>query len=104
MASSRIDALRAMLERNPGDGRLRFALAVEYEKAGRWEAVVEELRQYLDGTDDQGNAWGRLGRALRELGRSAEAREAYERGAEAARRHGHPGMAAEFEEILEDWE
>ncbi|HET9984054.1 MAG TPA: tetratricopeptide repeat protein [Longimicrobiales bacterium] len=104
MDSSRIESLRKMLERSPGDARLRFALAVEYEKAGRWEAVAEELRQYLDTTDDQGNAWGRLGRALRELGRPAEARQAYERGVDAARRHGHPGMAAEFEEILEEWE
>lgn len=104
MDSSRIESLRKMLERSPGDARLRFALAVEYEKAGRWEAVAEELRQYLGAADDQGNAWGRLGRALRELGRVAEAREAYERGADAARRHGHPGMAAEFEEILEEWE
>ncbi|HEX6589466.1 MAG TPA: tetratricopeptide repeat protein [Longimicrobiales bacterium] len=68
----------------------------------RWDDVVRELQAYLAATDDEGNAWGRLGHALRRVGRDDEARTAYERGIEAARRHGHPSMAAEFEEILED--
>jgi len=102
--SDRIEALRRMLEHNPGDVRVRFGLAAEYERAGDWERAAEELRAYLDATDDQGNAWGRLGRALRQLGREEEARAAYRTGVEAARRHGHPSMAAEFEEILEQWD
>jgi len=104
MENPRIDALRKMLERNPNDPRLRFGLAAEYERLGRWELVVQELREYLALTDDEGNAWGRLGNALRQLGRDAEARDAYRRGIEAAQRHGHPGMAAEFEEILDAWD
>jgi predicted Zn-dependent protease len=102
--SDRIEALRRMLERNPADARLRFGLAAEYERLGQWERAAEELRAYLEATDDQGNAWGRLGRALRQLGREEEARAAYRAGVEAARRHGHPSMAAEFEEILDDWD
>ena len=100
--TERIDALRRLLERNPGDARLRFGLAAEYEKLGRWEDVVEQLRAYLEGADDQGNAWGRLGAALRALGRDDDARDAYRRGIEAAHRHHHPSMAAEFSDILED--
>ena len=103
MENPRIDWLRKQVSLDPNDPRLRFGLALEYEKLGRWPQVVEELRNYLALTDDQGNAWGRLGRALRELGRDDEARDAYRRGIEAATRHGHPGMAAEFEEVLEDW-
>ncbi|HEY8468756.1 MAG TPA: tetratricopeptide repeat protein [Longimicrobiales bacterium] len=104
MENPRIDALRKMLEHNPNDPRLRFGLAAEYERLGRWDLVVQELREYLALTDDEGNAWGRLGNALRQLGRDAEARDAYRRGIEAAQRHGHPGMAAEFEEILDAWD
>jgi predicted Zn-dependent protease len=103
MTNDRIAALRRMLEKNPADSRIRFGLAAEYEKMGDWQATADELARYLDATDDEGNAWGRLGRALRELGREDEAREAYRRGIEAAGRHGHPTMAAEFEEILEGW-
>ncbi len=102
MENPRIDWLRKQVATDPNDPRLRFGLALEYEKLERWSQVVDELRSYLALTDDQGNAWGRLGRALRELGREDEAREAYRRGVEAATRHGHPGMAAEFEDTLEE--
>lgn len=104
MENQRIEALRKMLERNPNDARLRFGLANEYEKLGQWEKVAEELRAYLDLAEDEGNAWGRLGRALRELGHDDEAKEAYRKGIEAAYAHGHPSMAAEFEDILEMWD
>lgn len=104
MENPRVDALRRMMERNPNDPRLRFGLAAEYEKEGRWDRVADELREYLALADDQGNAWGRLGNALRHLGREDEAREAYHDGIAAARRHGHPSMAAEFEQILQEWD
>jgi len=103
MENPRIEALRRMIERNPNDPRLRFGLALELEKLERWEDAAGELRAYLAHADDEGYAWGRLGRALRALGRDDEAKDAYGRGIEAAYRHGHPSMAAEFEEILEEW-
>ena len=102
MSEQRIDALRRMVEKKPDDVRARFGLAAEYERAGRWPEVVQELEAYLAIADDEGNAWGRLGSALRQLGRDEEARAAYRRGIEAALRHGHPSMAAEYEETLED--
>jgi len=103
MSSDRVAALQKMLERRPDDPRLRFGLALEYLGSGRLDDGVRELRAYLETSEDEGNAWGRLGAALRELGQDEEAREAYLRGAQAARRHGHPTMAAEFEEVLEEW-
>ena len=102
MSGDRIETLKKMREARPQDPRARFGLALEYERQERWEDAVAELRGYLDLTDDEGNAYGRLGRALRELGREEEAREAYRRGIEAAYRHGHPTMAMEFEEALEE--
>ena len=98
--ASRLDALRRMLERRPDDARLRFGLALEYLKQEQWEDAVGELRRYLDATDDEGNAWGRLGSALDALGRTSEAADAFRSGIEAARRHGHPTMAEEFEATL----
>lgn len=98
--AGRIEALKRMLEKNPADSRLRFGLAAEYEKEGRWDDVVRELRAYLSAADDQGNAWGRLAEALHRLGHHEESRDALRRGIEAAHRHGHPSMAAEFEEKL----
>jgi predicted Zn-dependent protease len=101
--TDRIANLQRLLERNPADPRLRLGLALEYEKLEQWTDVVRELQHYLAATDDQGNAWGRLGNALRRLGHGDDARAAYQRGIDAARRHGHPSMAGDFEELLENW-
>lgn len=104
MSSDRIGALERMLEKRPDDPRLRFGLALEYANAGRTGDAVRELRAYLAATDDEGNAWGRLGALLRGVGEDGEAREAYRRGIDAAYRHGHPTMAEEFEQLLADWD
>lgn len=93
-----------MLAARPDDARLRFGLALEYLTRGDLEDGVRELRAYLAASEDEGNAWGRLGAALRELGRDEEAQDAYRRGVAAAERHGHPTMAEEFGEILENWD
>ena len=100
MSTDRIEALRRMAERNPDDPRALFGLAIEYEKRAEWQDAASALQRYLEVSDDQGNAWGRLGNALRQLGRVDEARAAYERGIAEAYRHGHPSMAGEFEEIV----
>jgi Flp pilus assembly protein TadD len=101
--SDRIEALRKMAEARPNDPRPWFGMALEYEKAERWEDVVQTLRDYLQRADDEGNAWGRLGAALRHLGHDDEAQEAYRKGIQAAERHGHPTMAGEFEDVLDAW-
>lgn len=93
-----------MLDRRPDDPRLKFGLALELLNRGEHGEGVRLLREYLDTAEDEGNGWGRLGAALRELGRDGEAREAYERGLDAARRHGHPTMAEEFRSVLDGWE
>lgn len=93
-----------MLQASPDDPRLHLALAMEYEKEARWDVVADHLRRYLELAEDEGNAYGRLGNALRHLGEDAEARQAYEHGTAAAYRHGHPTMAQEFEEVIADWE
>jgi len=97
----RIDALKKLLERRPDDLRARFGLALEYERRGEWEEVVDQLRRYLAAADDEGNAYGRLARALRHLGRDQDALEAYRSGIAAASRHGHPTLAMELEEEIE---
>ena len=101
-SSDRLAALERMVGTRPDDSRLRFGLALEYLNSGRTEEGTEALRVYLDGTDDEGNGWGRLGSALREMGRDDEAAEAYRTGIAAANRHGHPTMAEEFGETLRD--
>jgi Flp pilus assembly protein TadD len=101
--NERIDVLRRMAEQRPDDPRAHFGLALEYERQARWAEMVDALRRYLSLTDDEGNAYGRLGRALRELGHDDEAQVAYRQGIDAAYRHGHPTLAMELEEVLDAW-
>ena len=100
--SSRIDAFRRMVEKNPGNALARFGLANEALKEGLHEEARQNLEAYLSSHDDEGNAYGRLAEALEKLGRRAEARDALRRGIAASNRFGHPGMASEFEARLEE--
>jgi Flp pilus assembly protein TadD len=104
MAGDRIDVLKALLAKQPTDSRLLFGLAMEYEKREQWSDVITALRTYLEHAEDEGNAWGRLGNALRRIGHDDESKGAYRTGIDVARAHGHPSMAADFEEILDDWD
>lgn len=102
MSESRIEVFRKMLASDPGNTAVRFGLANELFKVERWDEAVAELQTYLSQANDQGNAYGKLAQALERLGRTDEARAAYEQGIAAANRHGHPGMAQEFQLALDD--
>ncbi|MCA1573446.1 MAG: hypothetical protein LC770_02685 [Acidobacteria bacterium] len=100
MSSSRIEIFKQILETDPGNGNVLFGLAKEYEKAGLNQELVETLNQYLEGSDDEGNAYGMLGSAYEKIGDRLNARKAYERGVAAALSHGHPSMAEEYRMTL----
>jgi len=102
MQQARVDVFRKMLESDPNNTTVRFGLANELLKLERFEEAAVELQAYLNNSDDQGNAYGKLAQALERLGRIDEARQAYQQGIAAANRHGHPGMAQDFELALAD--
>ena len=102
MTEARIQVFKKMLAVEPGNTTVRFGLANELIKLERWAEAVQELQTYLSQTDDQGNAYGKLALALERLGKNEEAKLAYQEGVSAANRHGHPGMAQDFEMALAD--
>jgi predicted Zn-dependent protease len=97
----RLDYFARMVREAPQVARVRFAYANELLRARRHEDAVAELRAYLSLSEDEGNAWGRLGEALAALGRPEEAADAYLTGIEQAERHGHHGMADDFRDAIE---
>ena len=101
MASSRIDIFRMMLEGDPDNTAVMFGLAKEYEKAGRFDDMIDVLADYLQRADDEGNAYGMLATAYLKLGNRDAARRAYEKGAEVAQAHGHPSMAQDYRFSIE---
>ena len=90
-----------MLDGDPDNTSVMFGLAKEYEKAGRFDEMIEVLSDYLLRADDQGNAYGMLAAAYLKIGSREAARKAYERGAEVALAHGHPSMAADYRMLIE---
>ena len=101
MSNSKIETLQALVEKNPNNPLGRYGLANEYLKLEMYEEAINEINAYLKLKDDEGAVYRILGEALLKLGKKEEAKEAYRKGIETAHRHGHPGMAAEFEETLE---
>lgn len=101
MTTSRIDAFKQMLAGDPDNALVRFGLANEYLKAENYEEAITALNDYLQHADDEGAAFGMLARAYEAVGRRDEARESYQRGIEAAEKHGHPSMAADYRMTLE---
>jgi predicted Zn-dependent protease len=101
MAASRIDTFKQMLEGDPENGLVRFGLANEYLKAEKYEEAIDALNNYLQKTDDEGAAFGMLARAYEKVGMRDEAKESYLRGIEAAEKHSHPSMAADYRMTLE---
>ena len=101
MAASRLDILRMMHESDPDNTAVMFGLAKEYEKAGRFDDLIETLTLYLERADDEGNAYGMLASAYLKTGRREAARKSYEKGAEVALAHGHPSMAEDYRFAVE---
>ncbi len=101
MSTSRIDIFKQMLVSDPINSSILFGLAKEYEKAGQTPEMIETLERYLAISDDEGNAHGMLARAYAKAEQQEKARETYQRGIEAATKHGHPSMAEEYRTILE---
>ena len=102
MTPSRLETFRAMVTRSPGNALARFGLANEAYKERLYEEARENYEAYLAASDDEGNAYGKLAEVLQSLGRPGDARAAYVRGIDAARRFGHPGMVNEFEARIEE--
>lgn len=104
MTTSRLETMRAMVQKNPSNALARFGLANEALKAQLYQEAAEHLRVYLDLHDDEGNGYGRLAEALIRLDRVDDAKAALREGIEASHRFGHPGMVSEFEARLEELE
>jgi predicted Zn-dependent protease len=98
---SRIEIFKQMLEAEPDNTMVMFGLAKEYEKSGQTEDVIALLENYLAKADDEGNAYGMLAKAYEQTGQRDKAKETYERGIDAATKHGHPSMAQDYKMTLE---
>ncbi len=101
---NRVDALRAWLDRKPGDRFAMYSLALELKKAGDPEAEAA-FRRLLAAHPTSGAGHYQLGLLLLEQGREADARAAWEEGLAALRGARDPEARrslAEIEDALAD--
>lgn len=94
------DALEKMLAGGRDDALLRFSLGNACLKDGDTGSAVAHLEQAVRHDPGYSAAWKQLGRALLAAGRSAEAGEAWSRGAEAAEARGDLQAAKEMRVFL----
>jgi predicted Zn-dependent protease len=77
-----------MLDAGKDGALLRYSLGNEYTKAGDAERAAFHLQRAVELDPEYTAAWKLLGRALAEVGRTAEALEAYAAGIAVAGRRG----------------
>ncbi len=105
MSPTRIEFLRAAVEKDPSDPRARFFLASELFRAREWKDAATEFETYLESSPpDPAAARRNLGLCYERLGRTADAAAAYRRAADEALACGHSGLAEEIRGLLEEIE
>jgi predicted Zn-dependent protease len=97
---SAIGNLEALLARGQDNALLRFGLANEYLKLGKNEIAIGHLRKAIAHDPKYSAAWKRLGKALAETGRTADAIQAYEEGIRVAEEKGDVQAAREMQVFL----
>ncbi len=98
----RIVALQGMLEADPTNHFVRYALAQELVNRGEDHRAAEEFQCILDADANYQAAYYHAGKALERLGRLGEAKALYVQGIEASFRTGNAHARSELEAALEE--
>jgi tetratricopeptide (TPR) repeat protein len=97
---SRIDQLREMLNSEPQDAFLNYALALELDKQGQHEESLSLFEKLMQFDPPYVPAFFMAGQMLSRLDRMAEARPLLSAGIEEARRQGNTHAAGEMSDFL----
>jgi Tfp pilus assembly protein PilF len=97
----RVAQLRRFIEASPKEPFPRYALALELKGRGEAESAASELQALLAQAPDYLAAYLQLGMVLEGLGRADEARSAFRRGQEVARRQGNGHALSELTSALD---
>ena len=101
---SRLDALKAMADKRPGDPMVHYGLGLEYRKAGDLEAAAAAFRTTVENDPTYTAAFQELGTVLVDLGQREEAARILRAGVEAADRAGAWKAREHLKRLLADLE
>lgn len=100
--SSRIEMLKAILERQPEDEFAQYALALEFVKAGDGEQAARLFMGLIDRSPNYLATYYQYGVLLMELGQEQEAADILRKGVEVADKAGEMHAKEELLEALGD--
>lgn len=103
--SSRLDQLLVMLQEDPRDSFLRYAVAVEYEAAANTTEAISRIESLLADEPDYLGAYYKLGQLHERNGNAEKALDVYRKGAALARRQNNTKTLGELNTailLLED--
>jgi Tfp pilus assembly protein PilF len=95
-----IDNLEAMLAKGRDSALLRYGLGSAYLQQGQAEKAATHLEKALTHDPSYSAAWKLYGKALAELGRGEDARQAFGQGIQVAERRGDVQAAKEMRVFL----
>lgn len=98
---SRLEAIKALLEQDPANSRVRYMLCMEHLSAEQWPAAVEALADLLSRDPGYVAAYYQAGRASERMDAFDQARDFYRRGIDAARRAGDAHSLSELQAALD---
>ncbi len=98
---SRIEQLQEMLEQEPDDAFLRYALAMEYDSMGDSEQSLLIYRELMEQQPAHVDSFFRVAQIQVRLGETNEARTTLREGIELAREQQLHHTAAEMSELLQ---
>jgi tetratricopeptide (TPR) repeat protein len=100
MSNERLRHIQEMLEKEPDDDFLNYALAVEWEAAGELQKAILQLEQLLSRNADYLGAYYKLGKLLEESGSEEKALEVYNKGLQLAQQQNNKKAAGELSEAI----
>jgi Tfp pilus assembly protein PilF len=101
---SRINILKSFLESDPNDSFSRYALALEYVKAGQHDDAVREFETVRTKDPDYVATYYHLGKLYQQLSKTHEAEKTFRTGITTAAKlkdeHTRSELEAALEEVL----
>ena len=97
---ARLEQLQQMLQEEPNDVFLQYAIAIEYFSVGNYEKALDCLKTIIQSNPDYLAAYYQTGKCHEELKQFEEAKNMYTKGVELAQKQGNTKTRNELSEAL----
>lgn len=99
-SSQRIDSIIQLLEKEPNDSFLNYALSLEYHKSGRTEEAINLIEKLLLRDDSYLGAYLQLGKMYEEQLKPEKALSTYQKACTIAKLQNNNKALSELEEAI----